>query len=379
MQPIFFYGSLRDHALMEIVLDRPVAPEEMAPARAVGFATRRAEGEAYPILVPAPGAEADGVLLISPTDGDLDRLAYFEEAEYALAPIDVEGPDGPMQARYFRGTEKTPALERGWDFSHWHAHDRATALEAARELMALFGRVAVEDIDDHWIGIMNRARQKARAKAEPGPVPGGLRTVFGAADTDVRSHRRTYSSYLGIEEIELRHRRFDGGWSAPLARSVALWGDAVTLLPYDPVRDRVLLIEQFRAAAMARGDRCPWCIEVVAGRVDADETPDAVARREAAEEAGLELGRLMATGQYYSTPGMTGEVLYGFIGEADLPHSGGLHGLAREHEDIRTVVLDFADAMAAAARGEVNTGPALVALLWLSAHRDELRKAWRAA
>ena len=78
--------------------------------------------------------------------------------------------------------------------------------------------------------------------------------------------------------------------------------DAVCVLPYDPQRDRVVLIEQFRVGALGKVDN-PWLIELVAGLIDKDESPDEVARREAVEEAGLELADLWPVTRYFPSPG----------------------------------------------------------------------------
>ncbi len=379
MHPVFFYGSLRDRELTEVVLGRRVAADALVPARARGYATRRAAEEAYPMLVPEPGAIAEGVVFLGASEGDLDRLAFFEEAEYVLAPIEVETEAGPMTAQHFRPTGKMPSVDALWDYAAWRREDRAVAVEAARELMAWYGRISVEEIDDYWAGIMIRARQRARAAAEPIPAPGRVRSGFGPADAELLRRERPYVGFLAVEELSLRHKLFGGGWSEPLARSAVLWGDAVTVLPYDPGRDRVLLIEQFRPAALARGDRSPWCVEVVAGRIDTDESAEATVRREAHEEAGLGLGRLEEIGRYYTTPGLAAETIRGFVGEAELPHEGGVHGAAGEHEDIRAFVLEAEEAVAAALRGEINTGPALVSLLWLAANRARLKSDWAGA
>jgi nudix-type nucleoside diphosphatase (YffH/AdpP family) len=339
MSRVFFYGSLRDRQLTEIVLGRPVAEGSLIPARAPGYATRRMSGEAYPLLLPVPGAHAEGVVLTDAGPTDLDRLAFFEEAEYGLVPIRVETAEGPVEAVHFRATDKRPGTDLPWDFAHWQGHDRAVAIEAARELMGLYGQVPVEDIDLYWGAIMVRARQRARAAAET-PRLGGLRTAFGPADLEILARERPYTGFLAVEELRLRHRRFDGGWSAPLGRTAVLWGDAVTVLPYDPRRDRLLLIEQFRPGPAARGDPNPWCIEVVAGRIDTEETAEATARREAVEEAGVRLGRMREIGAYYTTGGLAGERITGFVGEADLPETGSVAGLGvdGEHEDIRAVL-----------------------------------------
>jgi nudix-type nucleoside diphosphatase (YffH/AdpP family) len=372
---IFFYGSLRDHGLLEIVLGRPVDPSHLGPARAEGFATLRLADEAYPMLLPAPGRQAEGVLFHHVTEADLDRLAFFEEAEYDLAPITVTTASGPCEARYYCGTDKPAASIADWNFAAWTRDHRAVAVEATREYMHHYGRLPVEEVDTLWPGIKIRAYQRAHALASE-PKLGAVRTDFGTDDADQISLTRGYTSFLAVQELRLRHRRFDGGWTGEIDRSVVAWGDAVAVLPYDPGRDRVLLIEQFRPAPMARGDRNPWCIEVIAGRIDTTETPEQTARREAAEEAGLTLGRIAGIAGYYPSPGLACEHLTAFVGEADLTGAGGFHGLAREGEDIRTMVLGFDEAMAAVEAGAVNTAFALVSILWLAANRQRLRDEW---
>lgn len=375
MKPLFFYGSLRDPELLEIVLGRPVGEEELTPAEAPGFAARLMADEAYPALVEANGRAAPGVLLDPPGGDELDRLAFFEEAEYGLAPVTVRTADGEHEAQYFRGTGKTATSDANWDYEQWRRRDRAVAVEAARELMASYGRYPVERIDEIWPGIMNRARQRVRARASP-PAPGNIGHAFGPKDLEVTDHHFGYSGYLSVEEMTLRHRRYDGGWLGPVRRTATLWGDAVTVLPYDAAADRVMLIEQFRPGPAVRGDPSPWCIEVIAGRIDTDEDAEAVARREAEEEGGVTLGRIERIGGYYTTPGLAGEHITGFLAEAHLAGKGGVHGRADEHEDIRAIVLDFDEAMQAVGDGAVNTGPALIPLLWLARERGRLRAQW---
>jgi nudix-type nucleoside diphosphatase (YffH/AdpP family) len=376
VRDIFFYGSLRDPVLLELVLARPVDRAHLIPACAEGYATLRLVDEAYPMLLPADGTCAEGILFEHATETDLDRLAFFEEAEYGLAPITVTAADGPRTAHYFCGTDKPEASTERWDFDAWRQQHRAVATEATREYMDHYGRLPVAEVDTIWPGIMIRAYQRARARASK-PRLGALRTDFGPDDIDQISLTRGYTSFLAVQELKLRHRRFDGGWTGELDRSVVAWGDAVTVLPYDPLRDRVLLIEQFRPAPLARGDSNPWCIEVIAGRVDAAETPEGTARREAAEEAGLTLGQVEGIGDYYPTPGLACEHITAFAGQASLNGPGGLHGLHDEGEDIRAVVLGFDEAMAAIEAGVVNTGPALISLLWLAANRPRLRDTWK--
>ena len=373
---IFFYGSLRDLELLEIVLGRRIDPADLEPVHADGFAARRLATEMYPMLVPTPGERAEGVLFRQAAEADITRLAFFEEAEYDLTPITVITADGPREVRHFRATDKPAGSTRGWDFATWCVDHRASAIETAREYMHHFGRLPVEEIDTIWPGIKIRAQQCVRARASE-PKLGALRTDFRAGDVDQRLMTRSYTSFLAVQELQLRHRLFDGGWTGTLDRSVVAWGDAVSVLPYDPVRDRVLLIEQFRPAPVARGDRNPWCIEAIAGRLDTDETPEQTARREACEEAGLSIRRIVEIAEYYPSPGLACEHLTAFVGEVDLAGPGGFHGLAEEGEDIRTIVLEFDEAMAAIPAGAVNNGNALVSLLWLAVNRQRLRDEWQ--
>ena len=375
MTDIFFFGSLRDAELLAVVLGHEVAPGRLVAARAPGRRALRLADEAYPVLVSDPSGQAEGVVLRGADEAELARLAFFEEAEYGLTPITVETPAGRIEAQHFRATGKAAETDAPWDFSAWQEHDRPVALEAARELMDHYGRWPVERIDDIWPGIMIRARQRARARAET-PALGRIRTAFAPDDVETVERRQPYTGYMAVEERRLRHRRFDGGWTGEMERNVALFGDAVTVLPYDAARDRVLLIEQFRPGPAARGDPNPWCIEVVAGRLDGDDGPEATARREAEEEAGVTPGRLERIGTYYASSGLVAEQLVSFVAEADLAGAGGLHGLAGEHEDIRAFVTDLDTALSAAAEGAVNTGPALVSLLWLAANRARLRAEW---
>ncbi|MEL7467202.1 MAG: NUDIX domain-containing protein [Pseudomonadota bacterium] len=375
MKPMFFFGSLRDHELLEVVLGRAVAPKDLVAASAADRAALTVHGEDYPFLAERPHSRAEGVVVQNLGDEDLRRLIYFEEAEYGLDPITVETPAGPVSALYFGSREKLAGHDRPWDFALWQREARAVAIEAARELMAHIDITPVERMDDIWDGIKIRAVMRARARAET-PVTGTLRQSRGADDVQSLGVGRPYTRYFALEEHRLRHRRFDGDWSDEILRTVITSGDAVTVVPYDPKRDEVLLIEQFRAPMYARGDACPWAIEAIAGRIDKELDAESAARREAEEEAGLTLGRMEQIAAYYATPGFAAEHLTAFAAEADLSDKGGLFGLAGEDEDIRAFTTALDDALQATSTGEINNGPAILSLLWLAQNRDRLRTVW---
>ena len=151
--------------------------------------------------------------------------------------------------------------------------------------------------------------------------------------------------------------------------------DAVAVLPWDPRRDRVVLIEQFRVGAVDAPEG-PWLLEAVAGIIEPGETPAQVARRELLEEAGLAAGRLEHVGAYRASPGGTSERVEVFIAEVTAPAEAGVFGRADEHEDIRTVPMATAEAFERRRRGEIVAATAVVPLLWLEAHGEALRRRW---
>lgn len=249
--------------------------------------------------------------------------------------------------------------------------DPVLALMAA-DIAAIAAEPTQMNLPIHWPGLRMRALSVLSARRSPAPVH--LRQGFAASEVEVLVRRLPYARYFDVEDVTLRHPTFAGGLSEPVLRSCLRSADAVTVLPYDPVADRVLLVEQFRPAAFLRGDPRPWVLEPVAGRCDRDEPPQDVALREAQEEAGLTLRSLEQIAAYYPSPGALTEYLTSFVGVCDLSdHAEGLHGLETEGEDIRTHILTFDEAFGLIATGEADNGPLLLSLFWLQANRARLR------
>ena len=195
-------------------------------------------------------------------------------------------------------------------------------------------------------------------------------------DVEVDSIRAAYKGFLRVDLYTLRVRRFDGTM-VPLSRELLERGTSVCVLPYDPRTDRVLLIRQFLIGSYVAG-RAPRPLQVVAGMVDAGETDEASARREAVEEAGCIIQRIVTAQAFLPTPGGSSERVVAFCGEADLDQAGGIHGAVDEDENIRVEVVDADVAIALLDTGAIESGPAVVILSWFARHRHQIRAEWLA-
>ncbi|MGH7096735.1 MAG: NUDIX domain-containing protein [Stellaceae bacterium] len=186
-------------------------------------------------------------------------------------------------------------------------------------------------------------------------------------------------AHLGIDRVRFRHRLFSGEWSGLRDYEVLRRGAAAAIVLYDPLREAVVLVEQFRLPALLAGFS-PWQIETVAGLLDGeDETPDAVAIRETREESGLELiGAPVPIQRYLPSTGNSDESVFLYCGRVDARVAQGVHGLPDEHEDIRVVVKTMPEIEQLLDHGAVENGHTLVALYWLIRHRARLRQMWSA-
>ena len=187
--------------------------------------------------------------------------------------------------------------------------------------------------------------------------------------------RAPYENYFSVAEHDISVPQFDGSFSDVVTRAAFVSADAVAVLPYDPKRDRVLLIEQFRFGPHIRGDDRPWKLEAIAGRIDQGETPEQSAHREAAEEANVTFSSLLPLPGYYPAPGAVAEYVHAFLGLADLPDEiVGVSGLQAEAEDIQSHVFEFDTAMEMLIGGALDTGPLVTCMLWLALRRDDIRR-----
>lgn len=199
--------------------------------------------------------------------------------------------------------------------------------------------------------------------------------AYGKKDVEIIARETLYRGFFSLDLYRFRHRLFNGEMSGEVRREIFERGHAAVLLPYDPVRDEVVLVEQIRIAAWETSET-PWLLEMVAGMIEEGESPEDVARREAEEEAGLNVGRVHNILSYLASPGGTSERLTILAGEVDASTAKGIHGLVDENEDIRVHVVSRDQAYQWVEEGRIDNAASIIALQWLQLNYQKLRHEW---
>lgn len=370
MSDLFFYGTLRHMPLLELVLGRASSQLDISQASLSDHAVYGVQDQVFPMILREDGGVAQGLLVKGLSDEDRKRLIFYEGGfDYDLSPQSVDLPDrSKAQASVFYPEPGLWTPDQPWSLQDWADEWGELTVLAAQEVMAYYGRVDADRIARSFPSIRTRAWAKLAARKRS---TGDPRDV--AKDVIVHSHTHAYIDYFGMEEIALQHRQHDGSMGKTLNRSGLMQGSAVIVLPYDPVRDTVLLVEQFRTPIFLADDPEPWMWEPVAGMIDPGETPEQAALREAEEEAQIILDRLEDAGGAYTSSGSSTEYVYLYVGLADLTKTIEDGGLATEGEDIRTQILPFESFIDQVDSHGFKDLPLLALAHWLARHRDRLR------
>lgn len=373
----FFWGSLRHKPLLEAVLGRPVTAE---PAWVHGFSTVWAPFGDFALLLPTPGARCEGIMLRDCTAKDSQRLGFFERGfGFDIDRLQAEDQAGQRHAVEAYLTKDQDGRRDGdgrllpWNFEDWVKKFGDEFEATFRDFMTHMGLKRPTAVAARQAQMMVRGASRVRARKT---APTTLRFHATSGDVEIAETRDPYARFFSVEEIDVSYRLFDGTMSPKVTRAGFVSCDAVTVLPYDVARDRVLVVEQFRTGPYLRGDAQPWQIEAIAGRIDPGEAPIAAALRETAEEAGLDLNadQLLLLASYYPSPGIMSEFLYSYVALTNLPDGcAGVFGLEGEAEDIRGHLLDFDAFMALVGSGEVANAPTLLTAHWLALNRARLR------
>lgn len=198
---------------------------------------------------------------------------------------------------------------------------------------------------------------------------------FSAQDVQILDEKTLYQGFFKMTQHSFKHKLFAGGWSEVVKREIFERGHAAAVLPYDPVLDEFVLIEQFRFGAVSTTDN-PWLLEIVAGIIDEGETPEQVCIREAEEEAGLKVEKLVKALSYLSSPGGTTERLHIYVGLVDASNAQGVHGLEQESEDILVHKVPASTAFDWINQGKIDNAATLIALQWFALNKQQVLEKW---
>lgn len=201
---------------------------------------------------------------------------------------------------------------------------------------------------------------------------------FSGQDMDVVENKRVFDGFFKIHQLTFRHRCFEGG-AIEITRELFQRGNAVCVLLFDPHKDAIVLIEQFRAGAMAKGDTepgSPWLLELIAGIVEPGETANDVAERESQEEAGAEISDIVPITRYLPSAGGCDEYVDLLCARVDSSTVSGVHGLAEEGEDILVHTLPYAEVCELVRSGVIDNAATIIAVQWLQLNKQALLQQW---
>jgi nudix-type nucleoside diphosphatase (YffH/AdpP family) len=376
LSALFFYGTLCHQPLLEAVLGVEAGglTPRLVAAELADHQVSWVQDEAYPMIAREGGFSAQGVVLKDVTEHEEERLTYYEGAfSYSLVEVQVAAADGPLTALCFYPMSQSQKRGADWRLEDWARVWGDLAVGAAKDVMMRRDRYDAEAAAALRPFLM--ARHWAKSLAHQG-TPATVRYAPRPDDVTIQERLPGYDGFFELAAFRFDHQRFDGTRSPAVSREAFVAFDAALVLPYDPVMDQVLLIEQLRFGPLWREDPNPWMFEPIAGLVDAGEAPEDTARREAVEETGLFLGPLEQIAKVYASPGYSTEFFHCFLAVVDLSSfKASASGLVSEHEDIRSHVLPFERVMALVATGEINAGPLVMMLYWLASERARLRSA----
>ena len=198
-----------------------------------------------------------------------------------------------------------------------------------------------------------------------------LEAQFGKADYEILSRENGFRGYLNIDIINVKHKLFRGGWSSTINREVLVREGAVGVLLFDPQRDEIILVRQFRVGLLD-GAATPWALELIAGMIEFGEELEEVAFREVKEESNCEVSQLVKICDYYNSPGVSSEKVRLYLGIVDSENMGGIYGLESENEDIEVVVLSYTEAITGLNKGYLANAMSIIALQWLELNKSHI-------
>jgi len=187
-------------------------------------------------------------------------------------------------------------------------------------------------------------------------------------DVEIQSREYAFKGFVQVEKVSLRHRLFNQTeYTSAIQRELIRRKEAAGVLIYNDQQQKFALIEQFRVGAID-DEISPWQLEIIAGVLDGDESPESCIRRESIEESGCELNQIEHLFSFYPSAGACDEIFHLYVAQAALPAEGGVFGMPDEGENIQLHIIDYSDLSLLLKSNRLKNAPVIMALQWLQQH-----------
>ena len=179
----------------------------------------------------------------------------------------------------------------------------------------------------------------------------------------ILNKQNLYSGFFSLNKYEFIHQKHNGDWTDKIQREVFSGAHVSTLLPYDPIRNEIILIQQFRAGVLSRYDD-DYLYEIVAGIIDEGENAEDTAKRECLEETGCEVKMIIPIQGYFPAPGSSESYYHLFLGKVDGFDGEKIMGLESENENILVKSFKVGHVREMLKNNQIKNGLTLIALQW---------------
>ena len=177
------------------------------------------------------------------------------------------------------------------------------------------------------------------------------------------SKKNLYDGFFKMSEIVLKYKKYDGTWTNSISRELFGGAQVSAVLPYDPLKKEIILIQQFRPGTISK-NLDNYLIEIVAGIIDEGENPEDAAKRECFEETGCVIKKLIPIQGYFPAPGSSESFYHLFLGETETFSGTRIMGLENENEDIKVQSFKSSKVREIMQKGKILNGLTLIALQW---------------
>ena len=179
----------------------------------------------------------------------------------------------------------------------------------------------------------------------------------------VLDKRNLYNGFFKMNEVTIKYKKFNGNWTNEIKRELFGGAQVSAVLPYDPVKKEIILLQQFRPGTIGKNFN-NYLYEIVAGFIDSGESPKQAAKRECLEEIGCKIKKLIPIQGYFPAPGSSESFYHIFLGEVEAFKGKKIMGLESENEDILVQCFNIKEVRKKMEKGEILNGLTLIALQW---------------